>query len=150
MAVNEYVNKVDFGGNTLIDLTVDTLELPEQLLKGIIAHAKDGTPIEGTLEAGGGGNTKIAYGTITITQDYATGNTIEITHGLGIVPDFVLISLAGVQYSNNVYEVDTSIGFQKEMTSIFGNISAQKTSYKKTVQALTIHIIILMYSHLLR
>ena len=48
------VNRVDFGGNTLIDLTGDTLELPEQLLKGIIAHCKDGTPIEGTLEAGGG------------------------------------------------------------------------------------------------
>ena len=49
------VNKVNFGSNTLIDLTGDTLESAEQLLKGIIAHAKDGTTIEGTLEAGGGG-----------------------------------------------------------------------------------------------
>lgn len=48
------VNKVDFGGNTLIDLTGDTLESAEQLLKGIIAHAKDGSVITGLMEAGGG------------------------------------------------------------------------------------------------
>ena len=47
------VNRVDFGGNTLIDLTGDTLESAEQLLKGIIAHAKDGSVITGLMEAGG-------------------------------------------------------------------------------------------------
>ena len=50
------VNKVNFGGNTLIDLTGDTLESAEQLLKGIIAHAKDGSVITGQIEAGGGGS----------------------------------------------------------------------------------------------
>lgn len=50
------VNRVDFGGNTLIDLTGDTLESAEQLLKGIIAHSKDGSKIVGALEAGGGGS----------------------------------------------------------------------------------------------
>lgn len=49
------VNRVDFGGNTLIDLTGDTLESADQLLKGIIAHAKDGSVITGLMEAGGGG-----------------------------------------------------------------------------------------------
>lgn len=49
------VNKVNFGGKTLIDLTGDTLESADQLLKGIIAHAKDGSVITGLMEAGGGG-----------------------------------------------------------------------------------------------
>ena len=49
------VNRVDFGGDTLIDLTGDTLESAEQLLKGVIAHAKDGSVITGQMEAGGGG-----------------------------------------------------------------------------------------------
>lgn len=49
------VNKVNFGGNTLIDLTGDTLDSAEQLLKGIIAHARDGSVITGLMEAGGGG-----------------------------------------------------------------------------------------------
>ena len=51
------VNRVDFGGDTLIDLTGDTLESAEQLLKGITAHAKDGSVITGNMEAGGGGET---------------------------------------------------------------------------------------------
>lgn len=49
------INRVDFGGDTLIDLTGDTLESADQLLKGIIAHAKDGSVITGQMEAGGSG-----------------------------------------------------------------------------------------------
>lgn len=82
------VNRVDFGGNTLIDLTGDTLESAEQLLKGIIAHAKDGSVITGQMEAGGGGGGNIAYGTITPAD--ASVN-LEIVHGLGKVPDFFCI-----------------------------------------------------------
>lgn len=82
------VNKVDFGGNTLIDLTGDTLESAEQLLKGIIAHAKDGSVITGQMESGGGGSGNIAYGTITPAD--ASAN-LEIVHGLGKVPDFFCI-----------------------------------------------------------
>ena len=65
------VNKVDFGGNTLIDLTGDTLESAEQLLKGIIAHAKDGSVLTGLLEAGGGGGNIVA-GSFTPTSDVKT------------------------------------------------------------------------------
>ena len=50
------VNKVNFGGNTLIDMTGDTLESEEQLLKGVIAHAKDGNQIVGKLETFSGGD----------------------------------------------------------------------------------------------
>ena len=50
------VNRVDYGGKTLIDLTGDTLDSAEQLLKGIIAHARDGSVITGLMEAGGGGS----------------------------------------------------------------------------------------------
>lgn len=48
------VNRVDYGGQTLIDLTGDTLVTPDQLLKGVIAHARDGSAIEGTMEASSG------------------------------------------------------------------------------------------------
>lgn len=73
------VNKVDFGGNTLIDLTGDTLESAEQLLKGIIAHAKDGSVITGLMEAGGGGQ-NCYVGTVTLAED---STTITIEHNLG-------------------------------------------------------------------
>lgn len=48
MAVNPYVNKVTFGGNTLLDLTSDTVSAGD-LTIGITAHDRSGAPIVGTM-----------------------------------------------------------------------------------------------------
>lgn len=48
------VSKVIYAGDTLIDLTEDTVT-PETLAKGITAHDKTGAPIVGTMESGGSG-----------------------------------------------------------------------------------------------
>lgn len=47
MASNQYINKVVYGSNTLIDLTGDTVEA-SSLLSGVTAHGKSGAPITGT------------------------------------------------------------------------------------------------------
>ena len=47
MANNQYVNKVVYGGETLIDLTGDTIVV-SKLLSGYTAHDKSGAPITGT------------------------------------------------------------------------------------------------------
>lgn len=44
---DSYINKVIFGGNTLIDLTGDTVD-ESHLLSGYTAHDKSGAVIEGT------------------------------------------------------------------------------------------------------
>lgn len=44
------VNKVEFGGETLIDLTGDTVK-SGVLLKGETAHGADGEPVEGAMVA---------------------------------------------------------------------------------------------------
>lgn len=44
------VNKVQYAGNTLIDLTSDSVTA-DQLLSGVTAHAATGEVITGTLEA---------------------------------------------------------------------------------------------------
>lgn len=44
---NQYVNKVVYGGNTLIDLTADTITA-DKLASGITAHDKSGATITGT------------------------------------------------------------------------------------------------------
>lgn len=49
MASNEYINKVIYGGNTLIDLTSDTVTA-DKILSGYTAHAASGAPITGTCE----------------------------------------------------------------------------------------------------
>ena len=42
-------NKVVYGGNTLIDLTGDTVA-PGTLRRGETAHGADGQPISGTMD----------------------------------------------------------------------------------------------------
>lgn len=44
---NSYINKVVYGGNTLIDLTADTVSA-DKLASGITAHDKSGAVITGT------------------------------------------------------------------------------------------------------
>lgn len=44
------INKVIYGGNTLIDLTTDTLTSTSQLLSGVIAHDRTGTVITGSCD----------------------------------------------------------------------------------------------------
>lgn len=46
MASNQYVNKVIYGGSTLIDLTSDTV-IASKLLSGYTAHDKSGATITG-------------------------------------------------------------------------------------------------------
>ena len=47
MANNQYANKIIYGGQTLIDLTGDTVDAAH-LLSGYTAHDKSGAPITGT------------------------------------------------------------------------------------------------------
>ena len=47
MANNEYINKVIYGGNTLIDLTADTVTA-DKILSGYTGHAASGAHITGT------------------------------------------------------------------------------------------------------
>lgn len=49
MAENQYVNKVIFGGQTLIDISGDTID-PTKVLRGYTAHNKSGAPITGSCD----------------------------------------------------------------------------------------------------
>lgn len=91
------VNRVDYGGKTLIDLSGDTLESAEQLMKGIIAHAKDGSVITGLMEAGGGGGNIVA-GSFTPTSDV---KTFKVNHNFN-TKDICFV----VFMSNNLAYVD--------------------------------------------
>ena len=51
MANNPYVNKVEYDGSTLIDLTADTVT-PASLAQGYTAHDASGAPITGTATGG--------------------------------------------------------------------------------------------------
>lgn len=51
MANNQYINKVDYAGQTLIDLTSDTVSA-DKLRQGYTAHDKSGAPIIGSYVPG--------------------------------------------------------------------------------------------------
>lgn len=84
MASNPYVNKVEYDGATLIDLTSDTVTA-EVLSQGYTAHDASGAPIIGSMTAGSmvirdeldshGGTIRhitagvVVSGTVTITEN---------------------------------------------------------------------------------
>ena len=94
MASNPYVNRVDFDGTTLIDLTADTVTV-NVMLAGYTAHDASGAPITGTVADGN----DLAYGTSSClvgTAKVGTGYAWTIvsnacTMGAGIVGTSVVI-----------------------------------------------------------
>lgn len=63
------VNKVIYGGKTVIDLTADTVTA-DTLAKGATAHNAKGEQIMGTMESGGGGGATIDTCTVTVSTEY--------------------------------------------------------------------------------
>lgn len=80
MATNTYNSKVIFNGEVLMDLTGDTVT-PAQLLKGITAHGKDGSPITGTCDwdAATGDATAAAAEILTSKIAYVKGKKVSGT-----------------------------------------------------------------------
>lgn len=75
------VNKVEFGGDTLIDLTSDTVT-SDNLLKGATAHSADGEQIIGNLIPGG--YTKFATGSVTCSTN------VNINVDVGFRPSYLI------------------------------------------------------------
>lgn len=72
------INKVTYHGDTLIDLTQDSVA-PESLLKGVTAHAKDGELITGTYVPPEAGND--TSDATAIEADIVVGKTAYIASG---------------------------------------------------------------------
>lgn len=117
------VNKVVYGGNTLIDLSNDTLKTSDQLVSGATAHLADGSAVSGTnpyaraetdaevaeqealleqaiaaLEgkaAGGGGSTEPEYKTLYQRVEYIE-SAEEETYPY-IITDFIADNSCGAE-----------------------------------------------------
>lgn len=73
-------NKIIYKGDTLIDLTKDTVT-PETLMKGATAHGKNGEPIVGIATGGAGGGGNLIEETFTANGTYEA----DLEGGVGIV-----------------------------------------------------------------
>lgn len=90
------VNRVDYGGDTLIDLTQDTVTAAS-LLAGFTAHGADGEAITGTASASGA---HIAETTKSLTSN---ATSIAFT-GLSAQPKaFMLIATTQITVSSTYY-----------------------------------------------
>ena len=73
MANNPYVNKVQFGNQTLIDLTSDTVTA-DVLLEGYTAHDRTGALITGTATGGIDGD-NLGYG-LSVVGSAIVGSSV--------------------------------------------------------------------------
>ena len=90
------VNRVDYGGNTLIDLTGDTVTA-QSLLAGFTAHGADGEAIIGTATGGG---THVGNKTKSLSSN---ATSISFT-GLEAQPKaFMLIATTQITVSSTYY-----------------------------------------------
>lgn len=69
------VNKVEYAGNTLIDLTGDTVAA-DKLLSGVTAHGADGEAVTGSMSDNGAvsGTISTKAGSYTIPEGYHNGS----------------------------------------------------------------------------
>lgn len=74
---DQYVNKVVYGGETLIDLTADTITA-DKLAKNVTAHDKSGAPITGTstFDADTSDATATAAEILSTKTAYVNGNKV--------------------------------------------------------------------------
>ena len=79
-------NKVTAGGQTLIDLSQDTVTQASHIMAGYVGHLADGTQVEGTGSGGGGGtyqaktniNPTTSSQTITPDNGYEALSSVQI------------------------------------------------------------------------
>jgi len=69
MANNQYVNKVIFGNNTILDISEDTV-ISSALLSGYTAHAGSGASISGSIATKSSSDLTSSGATVTVPAGY--------------------------------------------------------------------------------
>ena len=126
------VSKVVYGGNTLIDLTGDTVAA-DKLLSGYTAHDAAGNAITGTATAGGGGlpaeivagDTPVLYATAGMVKATSTSSLTETSLSIsisvaGTYRFYWSVYAPDVTCATQLYRNGTAVGTQQSTNSGVG------------------------------
>lgn len=114
-------NKVVFNGNTLIDLSTDTVSSAADIVSGKVGHLRDGSVVTGTASGGGGGVgtllATLALGTISTssTQAASTGKSVSV-----IVNDYdlLIVETSVNSVTNNRHTATVGVIFLTASSSV--------------------------------
>jgi len=133
------VNKVVCNGNTLIDLSGDTVTDASHIIAGMIGHLANGSQVTGTGSGGGGGLPSgiaaVATGSYTVSSDFTTTRQ-TVTHNLGVTPDLVLFfATANVaQASSMLFSLrSTKMGYRSSSYNVFNGYHGTNSTTSVTV-----------------
>lgn len=159
---NQYKNKVVYDGNTLIDLTTDTVDAAH-LLYGYTAHAKSGAPITGsctfdadttdaTASQGEILSSKTAYvngvkvtgnmpnnGSNNVTVTGTSGTSIPAGYydgsGKAVIDSTSVTNLTATNIRNGVTILGVTGSLSPEDDLVVGPITATPTSSQQVITA---------------
>lgn len=120
---NQYKNKIVYNGTILLDLSGDTVTLPEHIMAGFVGHLSDGRQVTGTGQ--GGGTAAIS---VVDTED-SHGGTIRTVTALDI-SDTTAVA-ADVAQGKYFY---TAQGIKTLGTASGGGSVSWTTLFDQTVQ----------------
>lgn len=92
-------NKVIFNGQTLIDLSTDTVASAADIVSGKVGHLRDGSVVTGT--ASGGGATNIIHGTFTTGSTTGAAEAHDLPYTGDGYPIMFLCWIKGGAYNNS-------------------------------------------------
>lgn len=73
------INKVQYGNNTLIDLSQDTVSSAADIVSGKVGHLRDGTRVTGTGGGGSSKNIQVNSGSASVHTNGYTSTGITLT-----------------------------------------------------------------------
>ena len=109
-------NKIIYGGNTLIDLTGDTVTA-DKLLSGYTAHGADGEAITGTYQDGSGSGIQAQH--ITSASDTITINGIGTVKVWGYAASKITYMTTIYAFVGDGYYRGTSYGTPSKTSETF-------------------------------
>lgn len=119
---NEYYNKIIYGGNTLIDLTADTIDAAH-VLDGYTAHDKSGRPIVGSCTY----DSDTSDDTAAVSEILAT----KTAHARGAQLTGTMPNRGGV--TGTISTVDGAYTIQQGYHDGSGSVSINSTDQAKLI-----------------